>query len=291
MDNNNFGILFKEIRERKGFKQGKVAEGIVSVQFLRRFEKGESDIKLSNFYQLLNRINVSFDEFMYELEVESIDYITEELEKKFDRIIIKSDLISLDALIKEFYETYDSTRDSKYLQYYIIARIVYNSYFGSNYKIETEYLFSYLNQCETWGRHEYFIANYSVDVFNDKQLYNLGKLSFYSGVENRTTRHFAFDFIFHICSELIKRDFDKEAIEIINLFKDKVNLEPILQFLSFNVAFVFLENILEGKKGNQKGFENCISMMSFLSETVGYVEYANKMHKYYSYFYSKYGQI
>lgn len=58
-----FGPVFKAFRESKGYQAQEVAEGIVSVQFLRRFEKGEADIRLSNFSLLLGRINVSFNDF------------------------------------------------------------------------------------------------------------------------------------------------------------------------------------------------------------------------------------
>ena len=44
-----FGPTFKELRLEKNYTLKDTADRIVSVQFLSNFEKGVSDIKLTNF--------------------------------------------------------------------------------------------------------------------------------------------------------------------------------------------------------------------------------------------------
>lgn len=282
MEDKNFGLLFKKFRERKGLKTFEVAEGIVSVQFLRRFEKGESDIKFSNFYQLLNRINVSFAEFMYEMKIDSLDYIIEELEKEFDIIITTNNTVGLAGLIKYFGEEYKKSNELRDLHFYIVSKIVYNQYFAGNYTIEKEYLFEYLSQCDTWCKYEYFIANYSVTVFDDEKLYKLAKLGFDMSMKNRNTRHYLIDFVLHSCMEFILRDSDEYAIKILDIYNNDSEIKPILQYLSFNITAIFLEEVISAKKNNKESIEKCKEIISFYYNTIGYTDYANKMQKFYN---------
>lgn len=282
MDSQDFGILFKKFRERKGMKTSEVAEGIVSVQFLRRFEKGESDIKLSNFFQLLNRINVSFGEFMFETKLSSIDFIVEGLEKQFDKIITSSDTIGLNQLIQYFLAEYKETNEEKYLHFYIVSKIVFNQYFNGVYPIEIEHISSYLNKCDTWCKYEYFIANYSVTAFDNDKLYILSKLGLNMSMKNRNTRHYLVDFIIHSCMEFILRDNDDYAIEILELYKNNTNIKPILQYLSFNIVAKFLESMVKAKDGDEESVKECDNIIYFFYNTVGYVDYANKMQKFYN---------
>ncbi len=63
-----FGPTLKELRLEKNYTLKDTADRIVSVQFRSNFEKGVSDIKLTNFVLLLNRIHVTFEEFLYRYE-------------------------------------------------------------------------------------------------------------------------------------------------------------------------------------------------------------------------------
>lgn len=59
------GLTFKKIRTNKSISQKEVYSGIVSRSFFQKFEKGQHSISVEKFQLLLNRINVSYDEFMY----------------------------------------------------------------------------------------------------------------------------------------------------------------------------------------------------------------------------------
>lgn len=59
------GLTFRKIRMQKNISQKEVYTGIVSRSFFQKFEKGLHSISVEKFQELLNRINVSYDEFMY----------------------------------------------------------------------------------------------------------------------------------------------------------------------------------------------------------------------------------
>ncbi|MCL1990606.1 MAG: helix-turn-helix domain-containing protein [Defluviitaleaceae bacterium] len=62
---NDFGKIFKKVRENRNFSQRKVANGILSPSLLSDFENGERDIKLVRFYHILEKIGVTFEEFIH----------------------------------------------------------------------------------------------------------------------------------------------------------------------------------------------------------------------------------
>ena len=57
------GEFIKKIRKEKYLTQKELAEGILSKNFLSKFERGESKITSEIFMNLLERLNVSLDEF------------------------------------------------------------------------------------------------------------------------------------------------------------------------------------------------------------------------------------
>ncbi|WP_158527621.1 helix-turn-helix domain-containing protein, partial [Streptococcus gallolyticus] len=57
------GKTFKVIRKSKGLSQKEVAEGVISVAQLSRFERGISDVTADVLYICLQNMNVTMDEF------------------------------------------------------------------------------------------------------------------------------------------------------------------------------------------------------------------------------------
>ena len=56
---------FRKVREQKGSTIQQIADGILSISFLSKFERGESDISISYFFQILERLSLSYEEFLY----------------------------------------------------------------------------------------------------------------------------------------------------------------------------------------------------------------------------------
>ncbi len=280
--NRHFGTLFKDFRERKGFKTSEVADGIVSVQFLRKFEKGESDIKLSNFYELLNKINVSFAEFMFEMKSDSTDYVIENFEMQIDRLYIDRNVLGLTRLKANFLNEYKKSGELRHYHYYLVCKTFNNIMTGTEDYSYRDELFDYLNRCETWCTHEYFIADYTCVIFSDKQLYTLAENAFERSIKNRIVRNISVDFVIHAIMELIRRNNFELAKPLIALYKSNENIQPILQFLSYNITLIFLENMIYAKEGCEEAAVECKKIINFYYDTIDYTNYANKMLEYYN---------
>lgn len=57
------GALFREIRLAKKLTLKDVSGDFLTESFVSKFERGQSEITLSRFFYLLNKLNVSIDEF------------------------------------------------------------------------------------------------------------------------------------------------------------------------------------------------------------------------------------
>ncbi|HEM5984574.1 TPA: helix-turn-helix transcriptional regulator [Streptococcus suis] len=73
-DLHPFGRTFKELREKRGLSLKEAAGSIVSPQFLSQFEKEEKGISVENFSRLLISIGVTWEDFAFRYQGDSIDY-------------------------------------------------------------------------------------------------------------------------------------------------------------------------------------------------------------------------
>lgn len=62
---NKIGITIRKIRLIKGLTQKQVYTGIISRSFANRFESGSNDIQTEKFFQILNNLGISPNEFQY----------------------------------------------------------------------------------------------------------------------------------------------------------------------------------------------------------------------------------
>lgn len=61
----NFGSTLKKIRIEKGIKQKDICEGIITLSYYSRIERNISEPSIYVFVRILNKLSISFDEFMF----------------------------------------------------------------------------------------------------------------------------------------------------------------------------------------------------------------------------------
>ncbi|MEY8463033.1 helix-turn-helix domain-containing protein [Streptococcus merionis] len=166
MSNNTFlpyGPAFKLLREKRGFTQKQAAGTIISTQFLRRFEKGVSDISLANFGRLLVSIGATWDDFFRYYKGESIFRelsLAEEIGTKIHSGHLYDGLKIVDSAFSGDYSDNPELRPT--------YRLAFRSFFhslGLTPKLtETELarIFNYINAIDTWGIFEYSLFSYII---------------------------------------------------------------------------------------------------------------------------------
>jgi len=174
----SYGETFRKIREEKGYSMKQVAEGIVSISFLSKFERGDSDISLSLFVQLLDRLFLSFDEF----EFLHLDHKTSEMERFFqasNQAYLSRDLKSLRILKEEELEKWRRTK----LDPYRCNAIMIQVYEGIIKEVETtareedlDFLYHYLFKVEVWGYYELFLYNSTILLLQPEMVLHLSDI-------------------------------------------------------------------------------------------------------------------
>ena len=61
----DYGLTLRQIRESLNISQNKISDGIMSQSNYSKVEKGEIDIPFSKMIDLLNRLGMTVDEFLY----------------------------------------------------------------------------------------------------------------------------------------------------------------------------------------------------------------------------------
>lgn len=158
-----YGLTLREIRKQKGITLKELADGICSVSFLSKFERGDCDITLGLMTRLLENLMLSFDEFLYvhnEFQPDQLDqffqsvrkaYMSRDVDmlKKFKEEQLKKwerygvDTFHFNALLIEVCESI------------VDVRYVDDGIKDKNLQLLTDYLF----RVEVWGYYEFFLYN------------------------------------------------------------------------------------------------------------------------------------
>lgn len=184
-----YGQTLRKIRLQKGYTLQQLANGILSVSFLSKFERGESEISLHNFVQLLNRLAVSFDEFfhLHHGVLETFETFFDEADEAF----VNRDFTTIRRLRKVQHEKWQDEQMDQYLCNTVMLDI-YDSIL-SNEIISAEdeavkTLNEYLFNAEVWGNYEMRLYNSTMLSMPLEMVLVLSKTAFEKGYEYRGMR-------------------------------------------------------------------------------------------------------
>ncbi len=262
----NFGTTFRKLRTYKGMTLKYVTLGITSVSLLSKFERNECELTFPNFNKLLQRINVTLDEFMYIHNQYKRDNLNEYISLLRNHYINR-DISEIKKLLnQEMKKPYDLI-DSR-LNITMIKSILADLTGESVEAEDIDYLTNYLWSVEYW--HEYELTLYGntlhmlpVDsvILLSKEIFNKGHL--YTRLLNY--RRDLYGIIFNTLSICIEnRRFD-DAQYFLNMVN---NSKPSEQFIFEKMLCKFWHGILLisiGKHKEGKGI--CNEFLSFLHLT------------------------
>src|SRR5699024_4973906 len=156
-----YGETFRQIREQKGYTMRQVADGILSVSFLSKFERGESDISLTHITLLLEKLSMTFEEFFYAhdgVSPNQLEYFFDMADAAFS----KRDVMQLDALRKEALDKWD-THGLEAFRCNTLMLDVYESIIRGELITSGDdalnALYTYLFKVEVWGYYELRLYN------------------------------------------------------------------------------------------------------------------------------------
>ncbi|MGT2757469.1 helix-turn-helix domain-containing protein [Streptococcus ovuberis] len=166
--NIKFGPMIRELRKDRGMTLTELAEGLVAKSQLSRFERGESELGAGTFYQLLNRLQVLFDEFL----------VFAGMKEDFRRIILEIAPYYAERQVMELYRILEEVeRDGlapSFLDTMIKAliRSLDEQEPGPNDE-ELSALTNYLFGVEYWGQYEMTLLGNCAQLMTYETLYLL----------------------------------------------------------------------------------------------------------------------
>lgn len=281
-----YGPTLRDIRIHKGYTLKQLAKGILSVSFLSKFERGESDISLSHFVLLLDRLAVSFDEFFYlhyDGEWETFDTFFVEAEDAF----VNRDLKRIRKLRDKHYGTWKTERMEQYLCNSLMLDI-YESILRnetiSPEDIAITTLYEYLFHVEVWGNYELRLYNSTMLLMPLEMVLVLSKTAFEKGYKYRGMRE----------SESILTRIMMNTVVFLTGGQNEFNYEEeVEQFLHYiekldipendlyaRNSFLQIKGIFEIRKGNVEKGRNMVKKASTIAKQLGAHQLAKQMDNY-----------
>ncbi|MBD8038719.1 helix-turn-helix domain-containing protein [Solibacillus sp. A46] len=172
----NKGEIFKVLRNSKNITLKQASDGIVSESFLSKFERGKNDISLTNFLLLLEKLNISMNEFNIISEEIDLIFPFKELLNSINSAYQRKDI---DLLINIKFELRNQWIKSEIKSYkcnsIMVDALIKN--LNPEYKInntDVEFLKDFLFSRDHWGYYEMTLFGNSLDIFKFELIDLLG---------------------------------------------------------------------------------------------------------------------
>ena len=159
------GAVIGAIRKNKNLKSKDVYKGILSRPAISRFEKGHSDTTADKFFQILDNLNLSLEEFhfLYDGNKANTDAM---MISAYSEAYYAKDIPRLTALEEEARNHFDETFQIRYLHHASIIHLLQCNLselpFPHN---EVAVIKDYLFHCETWHYYELVLFTNALDFF------------------------------------------------------------------------------------------------------------------------------
>ena len=234
------GALLKKIRLSKNLTLKALASDYLSVSFLSKFERGESDISLSRFFLLLDKLDVSIEEFYGILSQDNPTH-TEKLLESASNAYYQNDSLSLQKYAREERHKFELTQDKSFLYNSIMLESflvsVSNKEVDENKVRElTDYLFS----IEQWGKRELIILGNSMSFISTQTLNVLTKEIVYRTSlfgKSDSNQRIRLSLLINAAYEFLRRD----ELDLAKYYLDLVNdigIPEVLLYERHELIFV-----------------------------------------------------
>lgn len=184
-----YGITLRTLRKKKGITLQTLASGVCSVSFLSKFERGESDISLHLMTSLLEKLMISFEEFLFIHHDYSLNQV-ELFFKRADTLYLARDLDGLALLKEEQLIKWQTYGLGTHINNALLLE-VYEGIIGETPKSEevqrvnVQRLSDYLFGVEEWGYYELSLYSGTMLLLEPDMVITLSKTAYFKSVRFR----------------------------------------------------------------------------------------------------------
>ncbi|MEI5993029.1 helix-turn-helix domain-containing protein [Candidatus Enterococcus mansonii] len=270
----NYGNTYKSVRKAKCISQKQVCGNQISRTTLSKFENGHSDITLSNFIYLLEKLDLTFEEFLYLMDNNhGVDMTKGNILKKF--IEIKSNLEQ--DKIEHLIMTCNEYLDQEYNWYIhsILEVLTVLQKMQQNPidkipcidKIIVSRIWNYLETTDEWFILDIYLINSILFYFSTDSLIFIGNnllkktekynhftnvnplvISIYLNLIFLLMQNNRFDLALNFCNFIEKKVFDSKRydfISVLNVRKGICIPEASRVELGLQTAYLFSDLLLQ----------------------------------------------
>ncbi|MCH8625107.1 HTH family transcriptional regulator rgg [Lactiplantibacillus plantarum] len=174
------GHTFRLLRVNKKITLAQASQGIVTIAFLSRFERGQSDISVSNLLLLLRRINVEIFEFVHINEFNN--GINVSFEREVSDCYITKDIRGLDRLVDQVNNDLIEATSFKTLKIIMLTALIDDLTGKSLSKKQQQMVVSHLSSVNSWTAFEFYLFGNVLFMLPIEQVIVLTKLMIKPGL-------------------------------------------------------------------------------------------------------------
>lgn len=161
---SNYGSFFRKLRTDKNISISSLADEYISKGMISKFERDESEISVSRFYHLLNKIRVRSNEFELAKNMYNPSGF-EALLREIQKYTLEENYVKLKKIALSQLEEWNRTNSIySYLNYIMVIAIVNNHDDVPTEVEHIDFLINYLFKCENWGLYELILYSNSMSI-------------------------------------------------------------------------------------------------------------------------------
>lgn len=160
----NYGSFFRQLRMNKNISISSLADEHISKGMISKFEREESDISVSRFFHLLEKIQVRPAEFdLTKNRYHPTGF--EALLKEIQKYTLSENYGQLKKLANKEHVLWQQNKEiPNYLNYVMLLAIISENKKANVDTVHLNFLTDYLFKCENWGLYELILYTNSMSV-------------------------------------------------------------------------------------------------------------------------------
>lgn len=268
-----YGGTLRQIRKQKGYTMAELAKEIVSVSFLSKFERDESEISLTHFHKMLEKMALSFEEFFFIHN----QYVQDDLELFFnsaDDAYHSSDLSTLNKLKIAEKQKWEEFRFETARCNLAMLEVFESILQEQEIKVaheDLDFLCDYFFKVEVWGYYELRLYNSTLLLLSPDLVVTLTKTAYENSYRFKDFPKYyktTVSILMNTLIYLMGGQHTHPYIEHYETFKSYLmNMEIKEEDLYIKNQLLFIEGIYEIKTGNrERGIELATSALRTLEQ-------------------------
>ena len=267
----SIGKTIKQLRLDKKISSQSLYTGLLSRQARSNFEKGDSDTTVSKFFILLDRLNISLDEFyVIHTQKESVEF---HLFTDIASVYYKKDIEGLILLINKLSKEYEKTNNIKYYHYKIMVENMLRILKNESPSKDFEQLSNYLLNCDSWGYYEIMLFSNSINYFSQDLIDIVFKRSKSIITNFRILRRYRNEYAMLLLNIINKNILESNFPVAEKYFLEYEDMAEVLQNdMYYQTMRIYFREVLEVTTNKKQSTEDLEKVITYL----GYFNMGNK---------------